>query len=104
MTKWIEQRRANGKVAISVSPKVLESYVGTYQFETLGNRIFSVTREGDELFFQEKGPRYRVFAESETKFFLKDRTWMLVFTKREGQPAEMSIVEGQASYPSKKIK
>jgi CubicO group peptidase (beta-lactamase class C family) len=104
MTKWIEQRRANGKVAIAVSPNVLESYVGTYQFETLGNRIFSVTREGDELFVQEKGPRYRVFAESETKFFLKDRTWMLVFTKHEGQPAEMSIVEGQATYPSKRIK
>jgi CubicO group peptidase (beta-lactamase class C family) len=85
LTKWIEQRRANGKVAIAVSPNVLESYVGTYQFETLGNRIFTVTREGDELFVQEKGrPKSLVFAESETKFFLKDRTWMLVFTKREG--------------------
>ena len=104
VTKWIEQRRANGKVAIAVSPDVLESYVGKYQFETLGNRIFTVTREGNELFVQETGPRYHVFAESETKFFLKDRTWMLVFTKREGQPAELSIVEGQATYPSKRIK
>jgi len=104
VAKWIEQRRANGKVAISVSPNILESYVGSYQFESLGNRIFNVTRDGDKLFVQETGPRYQVFAESETKFFLKDRTWMLVFTKREGQPAELSIVEGKASYPSKRIK
>lgn len=102
--KWIEQRRASGKVAIAVSPKVLESYVGSYQFETLGNRIFNIIREGDKLFVQEKGKPFQVFAESQTKFFLKDRTWMLVFTKREGQPADLSIVEGQNTYPSKRIK
>jgi len=103
IAKFIEQRRASGKVAIQVSPKVLESYVGKYQFETLGNRIFNITREGNELFVQETGKPFRVFAESETKFFLKDRTWMLVFTKREGQPAELSIVEGNNAYPSKRI-
>ena len=103
MAKFIEQRRASGKVAIHVDPKVLESYTGQYQFETLNNRIFTVTSEGDQLFVQETGPRYQVFAESETKFFLKDRTWMLVFTKREGQ-AELSIVERQNSFPSKRIK
>ena len=80
VTKWIEQRRANAKVAIKVSPQVLESYVGQYQFETLNNRIFIVTREGDKLLVQETGKHFEVFAESETKFFLKDRPWMLVFT------------------------
>ena len=104
VTKWIERRRASAKVAIKVSPEILESYVGQYQFETLSNRIFIVTREGDKLFVQETGRPFQVFAESETKFFLKDRTWMLVFTKREGKPAELSIVEGQATYPSKRIK
>lgn len=104
MAKFIEQRRASGKVAIHVSPKVLESYVGKYQFETLNNRIFIVTREGDQLLVQEPGrPSFQVFAESETKFFLKTRTWSLVFSKREGQPVELSIVEGKASYPSKRI-
>lgn len=105
LAKWIEQRRASAKVVIHVSPKVLESYVGEYQFETLNNRIFTVTSEGDKLFVQETGrPRFEVFAESETKFFLKDRTWMLVFTKREGQAAELSIVEGKYTYPSKRTK
>jgi hypothetical protein len=104
VTKWIEQRRASAKVAIKVSPQALESYVGQYQFETLNNRIFIVTREGDKLFVQETGKPFEVFAESETKFFLKDRPWMLVFTRREGQPAELSIVQGQNTYPSKRIK
>jgi CubicO group peptidase (beta-lactamase class C family) len=104
LSEFIEQRRASGKIAIHVSPKVLESYVGKYRFETLNNRIFIVTREGDKLFAQETGgSSFQVFAESETKFFLKDRTWMLVFTKREGQAAELSIVEGKHSYPSKRI-
>lgn len=104
VTKWIEQRRASAKVAIKVSPEVLESYVGQYQFETLNNRIFIVTREGDKLFVQETGKPFQVWAESETKFFLKDRPWMLVFTRREGQPAGLSIVQGQNTYPSKRIK
>ena len=103
MSKFIEQRRASGKVAIHVSPKILESYVGRYQFESLNNRIFTVTREGDKLFAQEKGRKFLVFAESPTRFFLKDRTWMLVFSKRDGQAAELSIVEGKNSYPSKRI-
>ena len=103
--KWIAYRRASGKVAIKVSPKVLESYVGEYQFETLGNRIFIVTREGDKLLVQEPpGLRFEVLAESETKFFLKDRTWTLVFSKQEGQPAQLKIVEGKASFASKRIK
>jgi CubicO group peptidase (beta-lactamase class C family) len=104
MVKFIEQRRASGKVAVHVDPKVLESYVGKYQFETLNNRVFTVTSEGDKLFVQETaGRRFQVLAESETKFFLKDRTWMLVFTKREGQAAELSIVEGKDAFRSKRI-
>jgi hypothetical protein len=105
ISKFIEQRRASEKVAIQVSPKVIESYVGKYQFETLNNRIFNVTCEGDKLFVEETdGSRFQVFAESETKFFVKARTWMLAFTKREGQAAELSIVEGKYTFPSKRIK
>jgi hypothetical protein len=50
LAKWIEHGRAIARVAIRVDPKVLESYVGQYQFEALENRIFTVTREGDRLF------------------------------------------------------
>ena len=104
VTKWIAQRKASGKTAIRVDPKVLESYVGQYQFEKLGNRIFIITSEGDKLFVQQTGgSRMEMLAESETRFFSKIRRWMLVFTKTEGRPAELSIVEGAESYRSKRI-
>ena len=104
MSKFIEQRRASGKVAIHVSRRS-SSLCRRVPIRDPDNRIFIVTREGDKLFVQETGrPRFQVLAESETKFFLKTRTWMLVFTKREGQAAELSIVEGNNTFPSKRIK
>src|SRR5688572_11386030 len=49
VTKWIEQRRASGRTAVPVDPRILETYVGQYQFETLNNRIYTFTRDGDKL-------------------------------------------------------
>jgi hypothetical protein len=45
-SRILEDRRANGRVAVRVDPKILDSYVGQYQFETLDNRIFTITLEG----------------------------------------------------------
>src|SRR5688500_20203401 len=35
-----------------VDPRILDSYVGKYQFETLGNRIYTFMRESGKLFFK----------------------------------------------------
>ena len=105
LAKWIEQRKAKGHVAVRVDPNILEAYVGQYQFETLDNRIFTITREGDRLFVtQTKGSKTELFAESESRFFLKMRPYQLVFTKGEGQTAQLEIVEGEKTYHSKRIK
>lgn len=105
LAKWIEDRRAKSRVAVRVDPKILDSYVGQYQFATLDNRTFTVTREGDRLFFQStNGPRMELFAESESKFFLKIRPYMFVFTKPEGQAPQLEIVEGADTFYSKRIK
>jgi len=45
LTKWIEGRRAAGKVVVRVDPLILETYVGEYQFETLNNRIYTMVRK-----------------------------------------------------------
>jgi CubicO group peptidase (beta-lactamase class C family) len=103
LARWVEHRRAIAPVAIRLDPKVLESYVGQYQFETLGNRIFTVTREGDRLFVTLPS-KTELFPESESKFFLKTRSYKFVFTKADGQAARMEIVEGGESYRSKRIK
>jgi CubicO group peptidase (beta-lactamase class C family) len=104
ITKWIEQRRASGKTAIPVDPQVLESYTGKYQFEKLDNRIITITREGDKLFMkQPKGSKAELSAESVSTFFLKTRPYVLIFTKTEGQPAELKIVQGKDTFLSKRV-
>lgn len=104
VAKWIAERRTRAKAVIHLSPKILESYVGKYRFETLNDRIFTVTREGDKLFVQEAGgSKFEVFPEAKNKFFVKTRTWVLVFSQRAGQPAELSIVQGQSTFPGKRI-
>lgn len=106
VTKWIEQRRASGRIAIRVDPMILETYVGEYQFETLNNRIFIITREGDKLFMgSATGAKTELFAESESRFFLKIRPYRLIFTKGvDGQTAQLKIVEGDSTFLSKRIK
>jgi len=55
---------------IQVSPAVLEKYVGTY--ELTPNFSIVMTVEGGHLMTQATGqPKFPLFAESETKFFLK---------------------------------
>ena len=89
-------------MAIRVDPKVLESYVGQYQFETLQNRISTVTREGDRLFVTLPS-KTELFPESESKFFLKTRPYKFVFTRADGPAAQLEVVEGGATFSSKRI-
>lgn len=104
LAKWIEQRKARGRVAISVQRDMLESYVGQYQFETLDNRIFTITLEGDRVFVKSTaGPRMELFAESESRFFLKIRPYEFVFIRTEGQLPQLEIVAGDDTFHSKRI-
>ena len=104
LTKWIEERKAKERVAIRVDPAKLEPYVGRYQFEKLDNRIYAITREGDRLFFtRPEGHKLELFAESESRFFLKIRPYVLTFTKPEGQTAQLEITEGDETFHSKRI-
>lgn len=65
---------------VLVDPGVLESYVGTYEM-TPAFKI-AVTREGSQLFVQATGqPRFEIFAESESEFFLKVVDARITFLK-----------------------
>jgi CubicO group peptidase (beta-lactamase class C family) len=103
LAKWIEHRKAIGQVAVHVDEKVLESYVGQYQFPTLENRIFTVTREGERMFV-ELPTRMELFPASESRFFLKIRPYEFIFTKPQGQPAQLEITEDGQIFRSKRIK
>ena len=66
--------------AVTVSVKVLDSYVGTYEIQP-GNTLV-ITRDGDQLFGQvtTRGP-IPLFAESDTHFFAKSVDAQVEFVK-----------------------
>jgi CubicO group peptidase (beta-lactamase class C family) len=63
---------------ISVDPKVLDTYVGKYKL--MGEIILDITREDGKLFVQiPSQPKTELFAESQTRFFVKGTDYILTF-------------------------
>jgi hypothetical protein len=67
--------------AIKVPSRILDGYVGRYQFDA-GN-VLRVWREGEHLMAQnnQEGKPERMFAESDTVFFDKLGPWRWIFVK-----------------------
>jgi CubicO group peptidase (beta-lactamase class C family) len=79
---------------ITVSPAVLGAYVGTYQLTP--DFAIVVTFEGGQLMAQATGqPKFPLFAESETKFFLKVVEAEVEFFKNEkGEVTHLILHQG----------
>jgi hypothetical protein len=105
LTKWIKDRKSKARVTIQVDPKILEAYVGEYHFEAPINRTLTVSREGGRLFVDiPRNSRSELFAESESKFFLKVRQMQMTFVRAGGQVTQMELLQGGETYRAKKIK
>jgi len=91
------------RTAISVDPKVLDGYVGRYQLTP--QFIITVTREQGSLYVQATGqPKFEIFAESPTEFFLKVVNAQITFvTGPDGHTTEMILHQGGANQHLKKI-
>lgn len=71
---------------ITLSPQVSSQYVGTYEFQQMGRKMW-IRLEGDHLTTQLSGQRrVPIFAESETKFFPKVVDAEIEFGKDEKGP------------------
>jgi hypothetical protein len=71
---------------IPLDPKLLEPLVGRYELSP--TFAIEITQEGDHLFAQATNqPKFPLFAESETKFFLKAVDAQLEFEKNGTGPA-----------------
>ncbi len=68
------------RIAIEVDPKILDEYVGIYE---LSPGIFRyVTRLGGHLFLQRTGgPKFEIYPETETDFFIKNIRIHLTFVR-----------------------
>jgi CubicO group peptidase (beta-lactamase class C family)/uncharacterized protein YneR len=89
---------------IKVPESVLESYVG--EFELQPGFSIVVTKEGDRLFTQATGQqKFEVFAETETKFFLKVVDAQIEFVKDDaGKVSKFFLYQGGKKMELKRIK
>jgi hypothetical protein len=68
------------RTTAKIDPKILDGLVGVY--EIVPAFQMTVTREGDQLYMQAtKQPKFPLFPESETKFFLKVVDAQVTFVK-----------------------
>ena len=95
------QTPAQERKEIKVFEKVLKTYVGEYQMDA--ERILTVTLENGYLWGQPTGQAKRqLFAESQTKFFLKDLDAQVTFQAEKGKVVGM--VMDQAGRPQRELK
>ena len=79
---------------ITVSPKILAGYVGTYELTPTFSIV--MTLEGDHLMTQATNqPKFALFPESETTFFLKVVEAQVEFVKNEkGEVTHLVLHQG----------
>jgi len=80
---------------IAVSPAILATYVGTYELKP--GFDLTITLEGSQLMAQATGqPKFPLFAESETSFFLKVVDAQVEFAKDEKGVTYLVLHQGAA--------
>jgi CubicO group peptidase (beta-lactamase class C family) len=90
------------RTEVKVDPKILDAYVGQYQLGP--NFIVAITKEGDRLMLQATGqPKFDLFPESESKYFLKVVDAQLTFEKDETGKVTRLILHQGGDKPARKI-
>jgi hypothetical protein len=92
------------RTEVKVAEKILKQYVGDYELQP--GFVISVTLEGTHLFEQATGQvKVEIFAESETKFFLKVVEAQMEFIKDEtGKVTKLILYQSGQRIEAKKIK
>ena len=98
MLKRLESRPA------TVDPKLYDAYVGDY--EVTPGFVVSIFKEGEKLMTQATNqPKFELFPESETTFFLRVVDAKVTFVKdAQGKVTGIVIHQGGRDIPAKKIK
>jgi serine-type D-Ala-D-Ala carboxypeptidase/endopeptidase len=90
------------KPFVTVSQKILDEYVGSYELAL--NAIFTITRRQDKLFAQLTGqPQFRVFAETENKFYYKVVPAQLTFNRGTSGKIESLTLSQNGDKIARKI-
>ena len=91
-------------IAVKVDAKIYNAYIGEYDFGQ--NRIIKITKEGDKLFAEGgRTPKSEMFAESETRFFLKIADVRFSFEKdSEGKVTGLILYANGQEMKGNKVK
>ena len=92
------------RTEVDVAEEILETYVGEYELSPSLSIV--VTLEGGLLFGQATGQgKFRLFAESESDFFLKVVDAQVTFTKDDSGAVDgMILHQGGAHRPGPKVR
>ncbi|MBA3442416.1 MAG: DUF4440 domain-containing protein [Pyrinomonadaceae bacterium] len=93
------------RTTITLDPRVYDAYVG--QYEIAGNRTLTIMKEGNALMAQSTGqPKYELFPESETRFFIKGVEVQFIFIRDDAGRASHVVVQqgSQDAQVRRKIK
>ncbi len=105
LTEWKKtDKPLEAKKVVVVDETVLEKYVGEYEIQPGFSIAF--TREGNKLFTQATGQgRFEIFAESETRFFMKVVDAQVEFIADEDGKVNLIILyQGGRKIEGKRIK
>jgi CubicO group peptidase (beta-lactamase class C family) len=88
---------------VSIDPKLLDGYVGTYHLDQGTNLTF--TRDGDHLFLEiVNQPKSPMFPEGPRDFFFKDSDSEISFvTDSSGKATEIVLHLGGTDWPGKRL-
>ncbi len=92
------------RTEVEVRPEIIADYVGVY--ELVPGFEMTVTLEDGQLHVQATGqPRFPVFAESETKFFLRVVDAQVTFVRDEsGEVTQLILHQAGQNAPGRKIR
>ena len=92
MREWKKSEKAIPSMeGISLDQRVTEAYIGEYEIRP--TFTFSVTRENERLFVQATGQqKFEMFAESETKFFLKVNDTQFEFVRDDAGKVQKVVL------------
>ena len=99
----IEKAPPAERVSVTLSPEVLNQYVGKYELNP--NFIIAITLEGNQLFGQPTGqPKSELFAEEEDFFFLKVVEAQVGFNRDDnGKITGLTLHQNGMHMPAPKI-
>ncbi|MBI3715506.1 MAG: serine hydrolase [Betaproteobacteria bacterium] len=91
------------RTAVKIDPAVLDSYAGQYQLAP--DFVISFQHEGEKFMTQAtRQPKFEVFAESETEFFLQAVDAQITFVRNAyGKPTHIVLHQGGRDIEARRI-